>query len=51
MSYENRAGLDAEVRGKISCPYWGSNLDCPVVQPVTRFQTRYTALYPGRLSS
>jgi hypothetical protein len=34
-----RAGLDAEVRGKISCLCRGSNLDGPVVQSVTRHYT------------
>jgi hypothetical protein len=27
-----RAGLDTEVRGKILCPFPGSNLDHPVAQ-------------------
>jgi hypothetical protein len=31
-----RAGLDTEDRGKILCPYRGSNPDLPVVQPVVR---------------
>jgi hypothetical protein len=34
-----RAGLDTEVRGKISCFSQGSNLDFPVVQSVAK---RYT---------
>jgi hypothetical protein len=31
-----RAGLDTEVRGKISCLCRGSNLDRPVVESVAR---------------
>jgi hypothetical protein len=31
-----RAGLDTKVRGKILCPYRGSNPDRPVVQSVVR---------------
>jgi hypothetical protein len=34
-----RAGLDIEVRGKVLCLCWGSNLDRPVVQPVARHYT------------
>jgi hypothetical protein len=34
-----RAGLDTEVRGKILCPYRGSNPDRPVLQPVARHYT------------
>jgi hypothetical protein len=42
-----RAGLDREVRGKISCPCQGSNLDRPVVQSVVARPCieRYTCLY------
>jgi hypothetical protein len=31
-----RADLDTEARGKILCPFWGSNPDHPVIQPVVR---------------
>jgi hypothetical protein len=34
-----RAGLDTEVKEKILCPCRGSNLDLPVVQPVSRHYT------------
>jgi hypothetical protein len=37
-----RAGLDTEVRGKISCLCQGSNLDLPVVQSVVRHYTDWT---------
>jgi hypothetical protein len=33
------AVLGAEDKGKIVCPYRGSNTDCPVVQPVIRHYT------------
>jgi hypothetical protein len=40
-----RAGLDTEVRRKISCPCRGSNLDRPVVQSVaTHYTDRATLL-------
>jgi hypothetical protein len=34
-----RASMDTEVRGKIPCPWQGSNPDRPVVQPVARHYT------------
>jgi hypothetical protein len=34
-----RAGLDTEVRERISCPCRGSNLDRPFVQSVARHYT------------
>jgi hypothetical protein len=41
-----RAGLNIDVRGKILCPCWGSNLDRPVVQSVVRHYKILTEL-PG----
>jgi hypothetical protein len=40
-----RAGLDAEARGKILSPCRGSNLNCPVVQPVARHYTDWFKLH------
>jgi hypothetical protein len=37
-----RAGLDTEDRGKILCPWRGSNPDRPVVQPVVRHYTMFS---------
>jgi hypothetical protein len=36
-----RAGLDTEARGKILCPYRGSNPGWPFVQPVVRHYTAW----------
>jgi hypothetical protein len=36
-----RAGLDAEARGKILCPYRRSNPDRPAIQPVVRHYTAW----------
>jgi hypothetical protein len=47
-----RAGLDTEARGKILCPCWVSNPDCPVVQFLVRHYTDWATPAPlCRLSS
>jgi hypothetical protein len=43
-----RAGLDAGARRNILCPWRGSNLDRPIVQPV-RSQTLYCLSYRGSI--
>jgi hypothetical protein len=42
-----RAGLNTEVRGKILCPFRGSNPDRPVVQPVIRHHTDWANPAPS----
>jgi hypothetical protein len=44
-----RASLDTEVRGKLLCPYRGSNLDRQTVQPVVRHCTDWAILLTVRI--